>query len=671
MRVYELSKQLGISNKDAVKLLQEKGFDVASHMSVLSPEAINFLSGLGQKKEQEPPAKKEVPKAPTVHPSEKEQKISDTKPSVVERKIERLPEEEPEFEEEEKPAGTITAEPMLVGEFAQKVKRPVSEIIVTLLKRGVIYAKNQVIPLSVVEQLAKTYGYELVEPKKKEARHEKVAIGSSLGQERIPVVVVIGHVDHGKTTLLDYIRKTRVAAKEKGGITQHLGAYEVKTSHGDIVFLDTPGHEAFTKMRARGVRIADIAILVVAADDGVKPQTVEAIKHAQSVNVPIIVALNKIDKVTPVQIEAAKRSLVQYGLVPEEWGGQTLVIPISAKVGTGVDKLLEMILLQAQLMELRAQKTGPAQGFVLESKLEKGFGPVATIIGQEGSLHIGDYFIAGTVTGRISSILNSQGHRLIEVGPSVPVKVAGFDQLPDAGDFFKIVSQDEYKKARAQKGKLAIPVEQKHVSVQGDVVRIIVKADNNSSKEALIEAIGKFSEQRNVKPIHVIHSAVGDINESDVVMAADTKSIIYGFHVKVDPKAVVSAQRLRVLIELYYIIYKLLDDLAAKIERAPETSYVSTKVGEATVLCMFKIKNVGIIAGAKVIDGKLVRDGKAIVKRGRQKVAEGFIKSLEREKRTVKEVHAGFECAFLVEGFQDWQVDDRVECFVEVPATKV
>ena len=439
---------------------------------------------------------------------------------------------------------------------------------------------------------------------------------------------------------------------------------EVKTPHGGIVFLDTPGHAAFIKMRARGVKVADIAILVVAADDGVMPQTVEAIKHTKNLKVPIIVAINKIDKATPIQIETVKRQLTNYDLLPEEWGGQTICVPISAKTGVGIDQLLEMIQLQAEVMELRADATKPGKGFVLEARMEKGRGAVATVIAQEGTIKISDYFRVGSTFGKVNSLVDSTGKSLKSVGPSIPVLIAGFDLLPEAGDFFEVIPQDQYQIARSSRE--AIKEEPKHFATEG-ALNLLVKADTKSSSEALVQSIEQLNE-KSVKKFQVVYTGIGDIRESDVELAHTTDSIIYGFNVKFELKAAALAQKLNVQIRTFQIIYKMLDDIELLAKENEPVKYVSTKIGEAVVRKIFEIKNLGTIAGCYVKEGRLSRNGRVIIMRGKNKVGEGSIKSLERDKKSVKEVHAGFECAFLVEGFNEWKIDDRVECIIELPA---
>lgn len=685
MRVYELSKKLDISSKQLLEMLQAQGFEVVSHMSVASDEAVAFAEKSLQK-EKKPlesakttsPDKAITSKA-AVNNKQSVQQLADKPQQENEIKTEKITNVEQKKSMQTTPiisaqkapvqvvqANSMTLQPMTVGDFAQKANKPVSEVILVLLRQGVVAAKNQLIPEKVVEQLAKLYSITLVEPQKAQEQPdiERNAHQDNTQIERMPVVVVIGHVDHGKTTLLDFIRKTRIAAREKGGITQHLGAYEVKTSHGGVVFLDTPGHEAFSMMRARGIKVADIAILVVAADDGVMPQTVEAIKRAQAAEIPVIVAINKIDKASPSQIEAVKHGLTTYGLVPEEWGGTAVIMPISAKTGVGVDDLLEVLVLQAQLLELKTTTEVPAQGFVLESKIEKGLGPVGTVINQYGVLRVGDYFVAGSTSGKVSSLIDSYGKRVREAGPSMPVLVAGFKELPKTGDIFNVVTSDKIKQHTRATDAERIHITSK-AGAKENAINIIVKTDNASSKEALVAAIGRLA-KADLPELNIVHTAIGDISESDIMLARDTGSVLYGLHVKAEPNALVLAGRELVTIKLFDIIYKLLEEIEDVLQKGKPVKYITKKIGEAIVLKIFDIKGVGVIAGAQVKSGVFARNGKVVVYRGKQKVGAGDIKSLQRDKKTVKEVHAGFECAFLVQGFNEWQPDDRVECFIEV-----
>ncbi|MCX5922780.1 MAG: translation initiation factor IF-2 [Candidatus Dependentiae bacterium] len=687
MRVYELSKKLEITSKDLLEALKGKGFDVKSHMSVLSDDQLIFLQEKFKQKPVEkikkktetdsqstpqkaPDAtKKETPsmhvQTDSIKPSNVVQpapsKVVTPPPSKYTQVIEK-----PQVIDASAPILEIVLESMSVGDAALKMHKTANDLILSLLKWGIVVNKNQLLTEDLVARLATQYQMRIIKPSTAKQAEQSVDRSAGLSQEnmteRLPIVVVVGHVDHGKTTLLDFIRKTRVAAKEKGGITQHLGAYEAQTPQGNIVFLDTPGHEAFSKMRARGIKVADIAILVIAADDGIMPQTVEAMKSIKSMEVPIIVAVNKIDKVDAQRLEVVKRQLAQYDLLPEEWGGQTVVVPISAKEGKNIDALLEMVLLQAQLMELKADVGGPAKGYVLESKLEKGRGSVATLLCQQGTVKVGDYFICGNATGKVSSLVDSRGQRVMSVGPSVPVLVAGFDVLPETGSYFEVVAKEDQRKPQATERK-AVPI---RTLAKENAINIIVKTDSNSSKEALLESIEKLS-KKSEKSFTIVHAGVGDISESDVMLAADTGSRIITLHVKPDQNAELLAQRQNVTINSFNIIYKLLEALEVVAQAAKKVKMVRKKIGEASVLRIFDIKNIGVIAGAYVKEGRFSKDGTVVVLRGNRKVGEGKIKSLQRDKKNVKEVHTNFECAFLIDGVTDWAVDDRVECYLEVP----
>lgn len=697
-RVYELSKELGISSKDLLKLLHENGVELASHVAVVPSEFIEKIkkhvssktnasqnSAVAKVKAQEKPQASEQKSsnvkngvtAAEIDPKKTKNKIrehqnskmSKNKPNIIKEASMQQAQAIEKINTKLKEPAELILEPMTVSDFAEAAKKPVSEVILTLLRQGIVAAKNQIISVSVISNLAETYGIKtsqkILASAKEITKHEKIQ-NEGEQVERLPIAVVIGHVDHGKTSLLDYIRKTRVAAREKGGITQHLGAYEVKTAQGSIVFLDTPGHEAFSLMRVRGIKVADIAILVIAADDGVMPQTVEAIKAAKSIGLPIIVAINKMDKANAQQVEVVKRQLAQHDLLTEDWGGQTVAIGISAKFGQGIDELLDVIALQAQLMELTASITGSGQGYVLESGIEKGRGAVATIILHDGILKVGDFFRSGATRGKVSSIVDSYGKRLLKVGPSSPVQVAGFESLPQAGDKIEVITQEEFKKNNISTANDHKPITLQK-SAEKDAINIIVKTDNASSKEAILNAIEKLS-KKSTKEFHVIDAAVGSVKDSDVTMASDTGSIIYTFHIKPETSASLLSQRLNVQIRHFDIIYKLLENMEALAEEGKKIKMVSKKIGEAVVLKVFDIKGLGVIAGAQVKTGLFNRAGKVVVYRGKFKVGEGSIKSLQRDKKTVKDVHAGFECAFLIDGFDAWQPDDRVECYLEVPA---
>lgn len=693
IRVYEFSKQNGIANRDLLQALHEAGFEVASHMSILNEDQLAFLN----KKYLKSPTKTssaaitsgsseavartmvdtnkktsptEVSKKTPVEAHRPEKQGAPIEPVSVSSQITFPKPVEQVAHAASADQTPLVVRPITVAEFALEINQPVTLVILTLLKWGIVAAKNQLLKEETVIRLAEHYQIPVTKPAEKRSEEGKGVISLEHGdfKERLPVVVVVGHVDHGKTTLLDFIRKTRVAAREKGGITQHLGAYEAATPQGNVVFIDTPGHEAFSKMRMRGVKLADLAVLVVAADDGVMPQTVEAIKHTQAMGVPIIVAINKVDKVESTRIEQVKQQLSRNDLLPEEWGGTVVVVPISAKTGAGIDQLLEMIVLQSQLMELKADVAGHAKGYVLESKVEKGRGPVATVLAQHGHLSVGDYFICGSTVGRVSSLVDSHGARIQTAGPSIPVRVAGFSAIPEAGDYFEAVSRDRYFHARSssEQQKIAQPAK---TFAKENSINLIIKTDSNSSKEALIGSIAKVGKKSD-KQCNIISASIGDISESDISLAATTGSIILGLHIKPGPNAVALAHKYGVKLELYDIIYKLLERLEEIIEGMREIKYVKEKVGEAVVRRVFDIKGLGVIAGCYVKDGRVTKDSFVTVWRGKQKIGEGPIKTLQRDKKTVKEVHSGYECAFIIEGLTDFQVDDRIDCFLEVPEKK-
>jgi translation initiation factor IF-2 len=685
MRVYEFSRICGVAAKDLLASLKQAGFDVSSHMSLLSSEELDYLKKkflaseapmekqkitrtepikkkeISKKTEEKEPSPKKVVELSTIATEEEKEAIPVIPQSIVtkqtqiktEKKIEAVP-----------AAEGVLIEPMTVADFAIKTHKLASDVILTLLRMGIVSTKNQVINDDVVVRLAEHYQLKTL---KKIERHDLLqGITAEEGtlSSRPPVVVVVGHVDHGKTTLLDFIRKTKVAAKEKGGITQHLGAYEVETVHGKIIFLDTPGHEAFSKMRGRGMGVADIAILIVAADDGIMPQTIEAIKFAQEAKLPIIVAVNKVDKVDQARIEAVRRGLAQYGILPEEWGGDVVCLPISAKTGQGVDHLLEMISLQAELMELKADASRPGIGYVLESKPEKGRGPMATVLCKQGTVRIGDYFTCGNTVGKVNSVINSEGFRINEIGPAVPVAVAGFDALPEVGSLFKVVPYEEYKKAKDAFSGKKTGIQK--IVTEG-ALNLIIKTDSISTKEALLGALEKIAKKIG-KEFNIINAGIGPISESDVALASSTGSSIVTLHVKPEVNAALLARHYGVSIDVFDIIYKLLENLEERIKGKKEVVMVKTKIGEAMVRAVFTIKNVGVVAGCYVNEGRFTRDGRVVIYRRNKEIGSGLIKSLQRDRKSVKEVHTGFECGFLVEGFEDFAIDDRIDCYIEEPA---
>lgn len=568
-----------------------------------------------------------------------------------------------ELEKKRASKKTIMLKAVKLGDLADKLDISASSLIMFLLKKGYAFNKNQFISEDVLKVLSEEFGFSL---EKHSVEEKSLALDELKNldnlETRPPIIVVIGHVDHGKTTLLDYIRSSRVAAKEKGGITQHLGAYRVKTSHGDLVFLDTPGHEAFSMMRRRGLGVADIAVLMVAADDGVMPQTVESIKQAQDANIPVVVALNKVDKVDAARLDVVRQQLSKHGLVSEDWGGQTVMVPISAKTGKGVSDLLEMLSLQSELLELQADASLPAEGFLLDVQIQKGLGATAIFLGRHGTLRVGDSFIVGDSSGRIVSMVDSFGKKIDHVLPAIPVKVSGFDSLPRVGDYLQVITAEEYKKIKS--GKIKPQESYVNLSSLGDEVEnIIFKFDTDSSKEAIIDAISKSSSLKN--RINIVFAGVGDITESDIALAETTGSMMCGFSVKLESKAAAVVQKKNIKINIFDIIYKLLEFLEKSLEKNVAKEVVREKTGEAIVKKVFSIKKLGTVAGFQVKQGKIFKSGEVEVWRGSYKIGQGKINSLQKDKKSMKEIGVGFEGALLVDGLDDWQEDDRIVCFVE------
>lgn len=570
-------------------------------------------------------------------------------------------------------------------EVATLLGKGVGEVILALLKKGAVYNKNSMVPIDVIEQLAQSFGIQSEKSKKPEvtnlfsSQKKAVVAVSKTSRLRWPVVVVMGHVDHGKTTLLDYIRKMNVAAGERGGITQHLGAYEVDSQHGKVVFIDTPGHEAFSYIRQRGSRITDIAILVIAADDGVKPQTIEAIKHAQAAQVPIIVAINKVDKVSsPTPLETVKRQLAQQGLMPEDWGGDVVCVPISAKTGQGIDTLLEMIILQSQLMDLHEEPGAKTKAFVLESYQERGLGSVATVICSSGTLRVGDYFICGEASGKVRVLVNSSGKRIEQAGVSIPVRVVGFDAAAPMGDWLEVVSREEYLSAKSNRGQRAPEQRQEQGirtffaqekdSKSDRVINLIIKTDTRGSLEALTSSIDSLVKKHKKIgcPINILSQGIGDITENDLEFALSTGAELVGLHVRVEKNAVLLAKDREKTIYLFGIIYELIDALEKMLIAKKEVVKTWNKVGKAVVRKVFAIKGLGVIAGCYLQEGVVSRNCKVACIRNGVMIAESKITSLQRDKKHVKEVHAGFEFGFIAEGFEDWQEQDEVICSLEV-----
>ncbi|MDI7247336.1 MAG: translation initiation factor IF-2 [Bacillota bacterium] len=564
-----------------------------------------------------------------------------------------------------------------VGELAEKLGIASADVIKSLMGMGVLATINQEIDFDAASLVADEHGFDVEPFEQKEAREfgiEDVPDAPEALKPRPPVVTVLGHVDHGKTSLLDAIRQTNVTAQEAGGITQHIGAYQVELGGRKITFIDTPGHEAFTAMRARGAQVTDIAVLVVAADDGVMPQTVEAINHARAAKVPIVVAINKIDKAN-AQPDRVKQELAQQGLVPEEWGGDTVTVEVSALRKQGIEDLLEMILLVADMRELKANPDRPAKGTVIEARLDRGRGPVATVLVEKGTLRVGDSIVAGEVFGKVRAMADDQGRPVEAAGPSRPVEVLGFSEVPQAGDVLHVVSEDklakqlaarrsERKRAEEVQGARTVSLDALFGKIQeGEVkeLNLIIKADVQGSVEALRQSLENLSTDE-VK-VNVIHAGVGAITESDVMLASASGAIIIGFQVRPDVNAKKMAERDRVDIRLYRIIYDATADVKAAMEGLLEPERHEVTVGRADVMATFHVPKVGLVAGCKVSDGKITRDSLARVLRDNVVVHEGKIESLRRFKDDVSEVATGYECGIGLENFHDIKEGDVIEAF--------
>ncbi len=567
------------------------------------------------------------------------------------------------------------AEVIAVGDLAKRMGVKGGELIKKLMEMGVLVNINQLIDADVASLVASEFGYEVekISLERQELLERKEDLPEQL-KPRSPVVTIMGHVDHGKTMLLDAIRKTNVVGGEAGGITQHIGAYDVELENGHVVFIDTPGHEAFTAMRARGAQVTDVVVLVVAADDGMMPQTKEAIDHARAAKVPIVVAINKIDKPT-ANPEKVKKDLSEYGLVPEQWGGNTLFAEMSAKQKIGIKELLDLILLQAEVLELRSNPDKPARGVIIEAKLDKGRGPVATLLVREGTLKAGDAFLAGSHYGRVRAMLNDKGQKIEEAHPSTPVEVVGFTDIPEAGETFIVVSEERMAKQislhRQEKirekelSKLSkVSLEELYDKIsKGEVkeLNVIIKADVQGSIEAVKEALNKLS--TDVVKVNILHDAVGGITETDVNLASASNAIIIGFNVRPGPKAQTLAEQEQVDIRTYSVIYDAITDIKNALEGLLEPTYKEHILGRAQVIQVFNIRKVGTVAGSLVVDGKVVKGSHARLLRDNVVVYDGRISSLKRFKDDMKDCSQGLECGIGIENFNDIKLGDVIESY--------
>ncbi|MBR4235210.1 MAG: translation initiation factor IF-2 [Clostridia bacterium] len=573
----------------------------------------------------------------------------------------------------------MTNDLITVKDLSEKIGKPVSELIKKLLMLGIMATINNELDYDTAQLICSDYGIELELRKAETAEDALEAEDKEDSEENLvsrpPVVTVMGHVDHGKTSLLDYIRNTKVTAGEAGGITQHIGAYTVNLHDKQITFLDTPGHEAFTAMRARGAQATDIAVLVVAADDGVMPQTVEAINHAKAAGVQTIVAINKIDKPT-ADPDRIRQDLTKYDLLCEEWGGDTIMVPVSAKTGEGIDQLLEMILLVAEVQDYKANPDRKARGIIIEARLDKGRGPVATVLIKNGTLNVGDTIVAGTAYGRVRAMVNDKGERVKSAGPSDPVEVIGFNDVPEAGDIISAVDDDSLSRKvaeeRKDKARAALIKAQTKATLddlfsqisEGQIkeLNLIIKADVQGSVEAVTQSLEKLSNDE-VK-VKCIHGGVGAITETDVMLASASNAIIIGFNVRHDKSVSDIAEKEKVDIRLYRIIYNAIEDVEAAMKGMLAPKFKETVLGSCTVRQTFKVSGVGTVAGCYVNDGKIQRNAQIRLLRDNVVIHEGKIDSLKRFKDDAREVAAGYECGIGIENYNDVKVDDRMECFI-------
>ena len=666
--------------KKAEELKKLNEFELLKRLQSLTkdlvPEGAEKKEEMKEKKTQR---KKKERKKPM--PGERRKEFAEKQKmeeKVKQQQVKKVPSRPPKRKKEEEIKVIQIPEVITVRELAELLDVSPNEIIAELMKRGILATINHTIDPQVAVEIAEKFGY-LAEVKTAEEEVEELVESEMEEQEenleeRPPVVVVMGHVDHGKTSLLDRIRKTDVARRERGGITQHIGASQVELPNGKkITFLDTPGHEAFTTLRARGAKVADIAVLVVAADDGVMPQTVEAINHAKDAGIPIIVAVNKID-LPQANPDRVLRELSEHGLIAEEWGGDTPVVKVSAKTGEGIDELLEMITLVAELEELKANPKGKTKAVIIETKLDSKRGPVATAIVQNGTLKVGDIFVAGATHGRVRAMIDDKGRRLKEAPPGTPVEILGFEELPEPGDILIVVPDEKTAKTLAEQRKrqkeqeklkgTALRLEDIYEKIQsGELkeLKIVLKADTIGSIEALKKSLEELSTDK--VRVSIIHSGVGAISESDIMLAKASGAIVIGFNTRPNPAARKLLEEEKVDVRTYGVIYDAVEDIKKALEGLLEPEKVEEILGQAEVRATFKIKKVGTVAGCYVLEGKLVRGAKARLIREGVVIYDGEIEGLKRFKEDVKEVPKGFECGVKLKDFNDIKVGDIIECY--------
>ncbi|WP_226674166.1 translation initiation factor IF-2 [Rossellomorea aquimaris] len=715
-RVYEYAKKYNVSSKDVIEKLKQLNIEVSNHMATIEDDAVTKLDAMykgnskGQSaqkdsktsaKSEDAPNKEKVKTAPKSREGKKHEQQHQSKEKKVfnnnnnnknknnrqnkqNKNFKQAPQQQQPAKKKELPSKITFSESLTVSELAKKLHKEPSEIIKKLFMLGVMATINQELDKDSIELIAGEYGVEVEEEIKVDATDLEVYFTEDTEdqvEERPSVVTIMGHVDHGKTTLLDSIRNTKVTAGEAGGITQHIGAYQVEVDGKKITFLDTPGHAAFTTMRARGAKVTDIAIIVVAADDGVMPQTVEAINHAKAAEVPIIIAVNKMDK-EAANPDRVMQELTEYELVPEAWGGDTIFVPLSALSGEGIDNLLEMIVLVSEVEELKANPNRLAQGTVIEAQLDKGRGSVATLLVQNGTLKVGDPIVVGTTFGRVRAMVNDLGRRVKEAGPSAPVEITGLNDVPQAGDRF-VVFEDEKTarsvgEARASQALQAQRGEKSKVSLenlfeqmkQGEMkdLNLVLKADVQGSVEALAASLMKI-EVEGVN-IRIIHTGVGAINESDITLASASNAIVIGFNVRPDVNAKRTAEAEGVEIRLHRIIYKVMEEIEAAMQGMLDPEFEEKIIGQAEVRQTFKVSKVGTIAGSYVTEGKISRDSGVRLIRDGIVIFEGELDALKRFKDDAKDVAKGYECGITIKNFNDVKEGDVIEAFIMEEITR-
>jgi translation initiation factor IF-2 len=662
LRVYELAKKLNMSTKDLLQELEELGLDVKNHMSYIDEETVKLLLELFEEEE-----------------------------DVEKSKLAAKPKKDEEVKEEEvREEILVTPEELQVNALALKIGVPLNKLIQDMFMKGVVLKPNQKLDERTAREIAKMYGHKLRLQQETKIEHAEEQM-SKLQQiekyfeelytkhahelvPRPPVVTVMGHVDHGKTTLLDKIRRTRVAEQEAGGITQSIGAYQISYNGKKITFIDTPGHELFTEMRARGAQATDIVVLVVAADDGVMPQTVEAYNHAKAANVPVVVAINKIDKPN-ANVEATKQQLVsKLNLVPEDWGGDTIVVPISARTGQGIDELLEMILLVAEMKEIKCYPKGPARCVVIESKVERGLGPVANVIVKDGILKVGDHVVAGPIYAKVRTLVDDKGKHIRQAEPSQPVMIVGFEELPDLR--YTIYAVEDLETARQVSEEIRARIEKERRSKrrmtleellkmmeekEKKELNLVLKADTLGSLSALQSAVDSLKSEE-IK-VNVVHAGVGPVTESDIMLASTCDGVVIGFRVKIEPQARKLAETEAIQVKTYEIIYDLIESLKLAMEGMLKPQIVEELIGRGEIKKVFDIKKVGKVAGVQLLEGKATRDSKVKVYRNGVLLFTDEIETLKHFKEDISQVEAPQECGIKFKSRTDFQEGDELEFY--------